>query len=142
MSRCADTLCALVPGAARRVAALLVMALLASSLFATSAQAKTINADTLWSGVVEVSEDTRVAAGATLTIEAGTRVVFDEALSTKTDPQFWSPQIELAIEGRLVVEGDAVKPVTFEPAQAIPRSPTLPSGKWWMCSMRCLMSCP
>lgn len=84
-------------------------------LLAARGYALEITADTVWSGVVTVKEDTRVAPGATLTIEAGTRVLFNEAESTKTDPQFWNPDTELSVEGALVVKGAAGGEVFFGP---------------------------
>ncbi len=78
-----------------------------------------ITSDTRWSGEVTVTQDTRVAPGATLVIEAGTRVHFTQALSTKTDPQFWSPETELAVEGTLLVEGTQDNPVLFAPVEGV-----------------------
>lgn len=88
-----------------------------SAAFAAPAAALDISADTRWTGEVKVDEDVRVAPGATLTIAPGARVIFSQALSTKTDPQFWSPETELAVEGRLVVEGEKGAEIRFEPAE-------------------------
>ncbi|TAL18321.1 right-handed parallel beta-helix repeat-containing protein [bacterium] len=90
-------------------------ALLFLLILTSPAAAKTIIADTEWSGSVLVEEDLRVAPGATLTIAAGTKVLFAEAVSTKTDPSFFSPQTEITVEGKLVAAGTPDAPVTFEP---------------------------
>jgi len=69
---------------------------------------------TEWSGRVVVEEDLLVPRGAVLRVQAGTRVIFAEALSTKTEPWFWNPGTELAIDGRLEVLGTPENPVVFE----------------------------
>ncbi len=69
---------------------------------------------TVWSGQVRVDGDVWVPPGARLVIEAGTRVRFAEALSTKTDPVFWHPGTELAVGGELEVRGTPGSPVVFE----------------------------
>jgi len=69
---------------------------------------------TEWSGTVEVTADVWVPPGSELVIRSGTRVRFAEALSTKTDPLFWHPGTELAVGGRLVVEGTPDAPVVFD----------------------------
>jgi hypothetical protein len=56
--------------------------------------------------------------GATLTVEAGSEIVFAQALSTKTEPQHWNPGTELAVEGTLRVLGTAEAPVTFAPQES------------------------
>ncbi|TLN05033.1 hypothetical protein FDZ71_11790, partial [bacterium] len=83
------------------------------------AGAELITKDTRWSGVVNLADDVLVCKGATLTIAAGTKVLFEEATSTKTDPSFWSPNTEIAVNGRLVVEGTKEEPVTFEPVTGV-----------------------
>lgn len=70
----------------------------------------------VWSGVVHVDDDLLVAPGSALTLRPGTRVVFRPALTTKTDPTFWSPGTELAVQGRLDVQGTRDQPVIFEGA--------------------------
>jgi len=74
---------------------------------------------TEWSGRVDVEEDLLIPRGATLVIHAGTRVVFTEALSTKTEPWFWNPGTELAVDGRLEVQGTREEPVVFEGLQGL-----------------------
>lgn len=95
-----------------RTGALFALSLL---LFPAVSRATEITADTTWAGVVTVREDTRVARGATLTILPGTKVFFQPAESTKTEPHFWSPDTELAVEGRLLVKGTTEKPVALAP---------------------------
>jgi hypothetical protein len=67
---------------------------------------------------VTLDEDVRVTKGATLTIEAGATILFGQALSTKTDPQMWNPDTELAVEGTLKVVGTAAQPVSFAPLES------------------------
>jgi hypothetical protein len=86
---------------------------------ALPSHAATLTRDTVWSGEVRVEEDLLVPAGVTLTIEAGTRVVFAEAQSTKTDPQFWNPDTEISVAGRLDVKGSAEAPVRLEPQGSV-----------------------
>ena len=69
---------------------------------------------TVWAGDVRVEGDVWVPPGSRLVIEAGTRVRFAEALSTKTDPVFWHPGTELAVGGELEVRGTPGSPVVFE----------------------------
>ncbi|GAB4278382.1 MAG: hypothetical protein Kow0092_34170 [Deferrisomatales bacterium] len=89
--------------------------LLAVFVFGARADEKGVLGGTrTWSGVVRVAEDLWVPPGATLVIAPGTRVLFAPALSTKTDPLFWSPGTELAVGGRLEVRGRPGAPVVFE----------------------------
>ncbi len=81
---------------------------------ANAAVGGVLSGATTWSGVVEVAEDVLVPAGAQLTVLAGTRVVFLPADSTKTDPVFWNPETELAVQGSLRVLGSPEEPVRFE----------------------------
>lgn len=74
-----------------------------SALALSFAQAATLTADAVWSGVVNLEEDLLIVKGVTLTIKPGTKVVVYHTDSTKTDPQFWNPDTEIAVEGRLVV---------------------------------------
>lgn len=92
----------------------LILAALAAFATSAGAQGGILTGDVEWSGDVRVSEDVLVAPGATLTVLPGTRVLFAEALSTRTDPVFWSPGTELAVAGRLRVQGTLEAPVIFE----------------------------
>jgi hypothetical protein len=80
----------------------------------------TLVADTVWSGRVEISDDVLVPPGRTLRIRAGTRVAVRPADTTKTEPQYLDNATELLVRGRLLVEGTAESPVTFE---ALPGDP-------------------
>lgn len=100
----------------KAAAPLLALAALCASQPALGAE---ITNDATWSGVVVVKEDTRVGKNATLTVLAGTRVIFQPAESTKTEPSFWSPETELAVEGRLLVKGEEGKPVAFVPESGV-----------------------
>jgi hypothetical protein len=73
-----------------------------------------LSGDLTWSGEVRVGEDIRIPEGSSLTVLAGTRVVFAPSLSTKVDPTQWSPGTELAVDGTLTVLGTPEEPVTFE----------------------------
>lgn len=91
-----------------------ILAVLAAFATCARAQEGILTGDVEWSGVVRVSEDILVAPGAVLTVRPGTRVLFARALGTRTEPVFWSPGTELAVAGRLRVEGTPEAPVTFE----------------------------
>ena len=67
-----------------------------------------------WSGDVVVTADVWVPPGSRLVVEPGTRILFLEAPSTKTDPVFWQPGTELAVGGALEVRGEPGRPVLFE----------------------------
>lgn len=66
-----------------------------------------------WSGVVVMTGDVLVPAGARLVIEAGTEVRVVPAEATKIDPEYLSSQTELLIRGELEVRGTAEAPVRF-----------------------------
>ncbi len=91
-------------------------ALLLLGLFSGPAGAAggVLSGEHTWSGEVRVEEDLRVPAGSSLTVLAGTRIVFAPSLSTKVEPAQWSPETELAVEGTLTVLGTPEAPVTFE----------------------------
>lgn len=80
--------------------------------------ATTIIADTVWRGQISLKDDVLVAAGATLTVAAGTVVTVAKAKSTRSEPEYLSPLIEITVRGRLDVGGTARAPVRFVPAQA------------------------
>lgn len=92
-----------------------VVSAIFTAALVSGAHAVEITSDTTWSGVVTVAEDTRVAAGVTLTITPGTKIFFEPSDSTKTDPQFWSPDTELAVEGSIVAGGGEGGRVVFSP---------------------------
>jgi len=61
-----------------------------------------------------VAADVWVPPGSRLVVEPGTRILFLEAPSTKTEPVFWQPGTELAVGGTLEVRGEPGRPVLFE----------------------------
>ncbi len=70
-----------------------------------------ITADTLWSGVVEVSGDVVVQRGVTLTIAAGTEIRFASFDWHQTG---YHPELgELLVFGDLVLQGTAAAPIRF-----------------------------
>ncbi len=104
------------PGSGRliRVALLLLLAAAAHRAGAGEPLQGVLPGLTVWEGEVRVEGDVWVPPGGRLVIEAGTRVRFAEALSTKTDPVFWHPGTELAVGGELEVRGTRESPVVFE----------------------------
>ena len=72
-------------------------------------------ADGVWSGTVILADDFQVPRGRTLRILAGTRVLVRPADTTKTEPEYLDNATELLVRGRLIVDGTASRPVTFEP---------------------------
>lgn len=78
-----------------------------------AARADILTKNTVWQGEVKVPADVLVPRGITLTIRPGTRVTVASADSTKTDPEYMSPQTEITVRGTLRVEGTAGAPVEF-----------------------------
>jgi len=72
-------------------------------------------ADSVWRGTVMLADDFQVPRGRTLRILAGTRVLVRPADTTKTEPEYLDNATELLVRGRLIVDGTASRPVTFEP---------------------------
>lgn len=76
-----------------------------------------LTVDTVWKGEVALTEDILVPAGVTLTIAPGTVIKVSDAESSKTDPEFFSPLVEITVRGRLKADGGPGKPVTFMAAK-------------------------
>lgn len=85
----------------RKTNSLLMLGLLVW-LTALPARAAELPGSTRWSGTVKLDETVSIPTGATLTIAAGTRVVAS------------TPEAQIAVSGRLLVEGTAAAPVVFE----------------------------
>jgi hypothetical protein len=77
------------------------------------AAAEVLTTDTVWSNVVEITEDIVIPAGVTLTIRPGTSIRVQPAESTKIDPEYMSHRNEITVRGTLLVQGNAASPVTF-----------------------------
>lgn len=77
--------------------------------------AAVLTADTVWQNEVILTEDLLVPEGVTLTLRPGTTVRVVAAESTKTDPEYLSPLTEIAVRGRLKVEGTLQAPVRLLP---------------------------
>lgn len=75
--------------------------------------AGTYSSDLIWSGTVTMLSDVLILKGASLTIQAGTRIRVIPAAGTKIDPEYLSSQTELLIRGQLDIQGTAEKPVRF-----------------------------
>lgn len=73
--------------------------------FSVQAQPVTIENETLWRGVVELSGPVQISATGVLRIEAGTRVKVTESAHTIT------------VQGRLLIEGGVERPVVFDTAK-------------------------
>jgi nitrous oxidase accessory protein NosD len=76
-------------------------------------QATVLTTDTLWKGEVVLTGDILVPQGVTLTIAPGTVIRVSSAESTKTDPEYLSPLVELTVRGTLRAAGDSRAPITF-----------------------------
>lgn len=61
-----------------------------------------------------LEDDIVVPEGVTLTVRGGAVVNVVPALSSKSDPEYLSPQTEITVRGTLLVEGDPVHPVVFQ----------------------------
>jgi nitrous oxidase accessory protein NosD len=77
------------------------------------ASALTLTKDTIWQGQIKVEEDVLVPKGITLTVKAGTIIHVVSAESTKTDPEYISPLMEITVRGTLKIEGTVKEPVEF-----------------------------
>jgi hypothetical protein len=88
----------------------------------------TLRADAVWRGTVVLADDVLVPRGRTLRILAGTRVLARPADTTKTEPVYLDNATELLVRGRLLVEGERGRPVSFE---QLPAAPTDPPGARW-----------
>jgi len=82
-------------------------------IFPCWSQATVLTADTVWEGVVDLTEDILVPAGVTLTIVPGAVIRVSNAESTKTDPEYLSPLVELTVRGVLKAVGAPNAPITF-----------------------------
>ena len=80
------------------------------------ALATVLTADTFWKGEIALTEDILVPAGVTLTIAPGTVIRISKAESSKTDPEYLSPLVELTVRGTLRAEGEPLAPITFSAA--------------------------
>jgi Right handed beta helix region len=75
--------------------------------------AAVLTVDTVWKGDISLTEDILVPAGVTLTIAPGTIIRVSSAESSKTDPEYLSPLVELTVRGKLRAEGEPRAPITF-----------------------------
>ncbi|RJQ45884.1 MAG: right-handed parallel beta-helix repeat-containing protein [Nitrospiraceae bacterium] len=80
------------------------------------AHSMVLTSNATWSGEVAVDQDTLVPEGVTLTILPGTIIRIMPSESTKTEPEFLSPQTEITVRGTLVADGTESSPVTFHTA--------------------------
>ena len=76
-----------------------------------------IKSDTTWSGEVSVTSDVLVPEGVVLTIMPGTVIHITSSETTKTDPEYMSPLIEITVRGLLKAEGSTKAPIKFSLAQ-------------------------
>jgi len=72
-----------------------------------------LTSDAVWSGEVGVDQDILIPEGVTLTIQPGTVIRIMHSESTKTEPEFLSPQTEITVRGTLMVDGKEGSQVTF-----------------------------
>lgn len=100
------------------VSTILFSAVLAVFLVVPSrAPAAVLTADTAWKGEITLTEDILVPAGVTLTIAPGTVIRVSAAESSKTDPEYLSPLVELTVRGVLRAEGTVQAPIRFSSAE-------------------------
>ncbi|MBI5441516.1 MAG: right-handed parallel beta-helix repeat-containing protein [Deltaproteobacteria bacterium] len=83
----------------------------------TRSDAAVLTGDVVWQGDVLLSEDVLVPPGVTLTIAPGTRVRVARTDSSKTDPEYLSPLVELTVRGTLRADGEATAPISFSAAE-------------------------
>ncbi|HEX9079572.1 MAG TPA: right-handed parallel beta-helix repeat-containing protein [Desulfuromonadaceae bacterium] len=73
--------------------------------------------DTVWKGEVALTEDVLVPAGVTLTIAPGAVIRVSNAESSRTEPEFLSPLVEITVRGTLKGEGTPDKPIALISAE-------------------------
>lgn len=95
-----------------------IPALLLTLLFQFStANAAVLTANTVWEKEITLTEDTLVPPGVTLSVRPGTVIKVSPAETTKTDPEFISPLVEITVRGRIIVEGSVDTPIRFSAAE-------------------------
>jgi hypothetical protein len=77
-----------------------------------------IDADTLWSGEIVISDDVLVRQGATLTVAPGTVIRILPSESTKTEPQYLSSYTEITVRGTMKAVGSKEAPIRFLASEA------------------------
>jgi nitrous oxidase accessory protein NosD len=92
---------------------IVALALVILPALVSSTRAAVLTVDTVWSGSISLEEDILIPAGVTLTIAPGTIVSIAEAESTKTDPEYLSPLVEITVRGTLRAAGIAQAPIIF-----------------------------
>jgi parallel beta-helix repeat protein len=90
-----------------------IFILLVLLLLGSPAQSKVLKSDTTWSGEISVDQDILVPEGITLTVLPGTVIRIMTSESTKTEPEFLSPQTEITVRGTLKADGKKGSKVTF-----------------------------
>jgi parallel beta-helix repeat protein len=83
---------------------------------------------TVVSGHVLVARDILVPVGSELIVKAGAVVLVRNSESTKIDPEYLSPQTEILVRGRLLVDGSSDSMVTFMPEQPVAGGETAWAG--------------
>ena len=83
----------------------------------------TLMRDAVWSGDILVADTVVVAPRVTLTVEPGTRVMFRATRSYRSA----EPRCSLMVEGRILAEGSAERPIYFTSVDTIPCN-----GDWSM----------
>ena len=81
-----------------------------------------IKSDMTWSGEVSVTSDVLVPEGVVLTIMPGTVIYITSSETTKTDPEYMSPLIEITVRGLLKAEGSTEAPIRFSSLAQGPKS--------------------
>ena len=95
----------------------LVLVFFVIAVFPVASRCEIIKSDTTWSGDVSVTSDVLVPEGVALTIKPGTVIHVTSSESTKTDPEYLSPLIEITVRGTLRAEGSSALPIRFSLAQ-------------------------
>ncbi len=70
-----------------------------------------ISRDIKLKGTVIVEKDLLITNDAKVEIEEGTEILVEKTDISRTEPTFLMPEIELMVEGRLIIKGKSEKPV-------------------------------
>ena len=84
-----------------------------------------ITQDTVWQGLIEITQDILVPAGVTLTIKPGTLIRFTKNKQGQIDPRFLFTGHELLVRGNIRAGGTPERPIIFTSAQSDPQA-----GDW------------
>jgi len=66
-----------------------------------------------WDGEIFIEKDLLIPPNVELIIKPGTKIYFDKAESSRTEPIFLLPENEILIRGKMIAKGTSEKPIIF-----------------------------